>query len=205
MVKNKLTAAEFRIIPMLPKHIQAVSDLHSVCIPDTVPAKLGHNFLASLYRSLLSDPDTLCVVALNHSNKVIGVITATSDLRKTLDRQQRLILSPAILWKLLVACVCGKIRVTDIFMRLQFEKFLIHLTQSSYATILTLFVDPEYRRHGVGRLLIRHASQRPGKSVHALHVDTRSDNASAISLYRKTGFTIVSRRSHYVVMVNRMF
>ncbi|POT57203.1 acetyltransferase [Citrobacter amalonaticus] len=52
-----------------------------------------------------------------------------------------------------------------------------------------LFVDPDTRGHGVGKLLIEHAlTLAPG-----LTTNVNEQNAQAVGFYKKMGFTVVGR------------
>lgn len=63
------------------------------------------------------------------------------------------------------------------------------------AEIHTLAVDPGYHRQGIGRSLLRaildHAE---GATV---FLEVRTDNESAIALYRSEGFVVIGTRRHY--------
>lgn len=59
--------------------------------------------------------------------------------------------------------------------------------------ILNLAVDPEFRGHGVGRLLLAAELERGG--THFLEV--RESNVAALQLYERHGFEIVGRREEY--------
>ncbi|EDX83051.1 acetyltransferase, GNAT family [Synechococcus sp. PCC 7335] len=51
-----------------------------------------------------------------------------------------------------------------------------------------LYVSPDYYRQGIGRLLLRHAINRCGKTV---GTSVLSDNNAALQLYLSEGFQIV--------------
>jgi [ribosomal protein S18]-alanine N-acetyltransferase len=57
---------------------------------------------------------------------------------------------------------------------------------------------PDYRRIGVGRRLIEHAIQEGGlRGVSFVLLEVRASNEAAQSLYKKLGFSYVSRRRDY--------
>jgi ribosomal-protein-alanine N-acetyltransferase len=66
------------------------------------------------------------------------------------------------------------------------------------AEILTLTVDPNYRRHGIGRkmlqLLIEWARNRQAP---AIFLEVREGNDEASPLYLSEGFAPISRRNNY--------
>ena len=59
----------------------------------------------------------------------------------------------------------------------------------SAATVEALFLDPDHRRRGGGRMLLEHARQRYGP----LTVDVNEQNPEAVRFYEALGFAIVSR------------
>jgi ribosomal protein S18 acetylase RimI-like enzyme len=202
METKKITQQNIRIKPMLLSNIHEVSMLHCACIQDTVPTKLGPVFLDSIYRSLLSDVNVSCLVATTSNNKIIGVITATSDLKQTLALQQHQIIQISLVVQILKYIISGKIHIMDILKRTRFESFLTHIAQRPYATILTLFVDSKYREKGIGRLLIQSIQKKLKNAIQELHVDTRINDKKIISFYQKNGFTPVSQNDEYIIMTN---
>lgn len=64
--------------------------------------------------------------------------------------------------------------------------------------IHNLAVRANYRRRGIGRLLLRHAlDYGRGRGVTAIFLEVRSSNAPARALYRKEGFILAGRRPGY--------
>lgn len=64
--------------------------------------------------------------------------------------------------------------------------------------ILTLAVDPRRRREGLGRLLVEAASGLAREAgAEALFLEVALDNAAAIALYERAGFSQVGRRPGY--------
>jgi putative acetyltransferase len=59
----------------------------------------------------------------------------------------------------------------------------------SDANVEALFLDPDHRRRGGGRLLLEHARRLKG----ALAVDVNEQNPEAVRFYEALGFTTVSR------------
>lgn len=64
--------------------------------------------------------------------------------------------------------------------------------------ILNVATAPTCRRSGVAAALLRYGFARARqRGLESAFLEVRVGNIGAISLYRKFGFTVVSRRSHY--------
>jgi ribosomal-protein-alanine N-acetyltransferase len=63
------------------------------------------------------------------------------------------------------------------------------------AEIHTLAVDPAYHRRGVGRALLRAVLDRARGAT--VFLEVRTDNDSAINLYRSEGFKVIGTRRRY--------
>ncbi len=61
--------------------------------------------------------------------------------------------------------------------------------------IHTIGVDPAYQGRGVGRRMLDELLKIAADSV--VHLEVRTDNATAIALYRSVGFTEVGVRKRY--------
>jgi ribosomal-protein-alanine N-acetyltransferase len=66
------------------------------------------------------------------------------------------------------------------------------------ADMMNLAVLPDYRRQGIGELLVKRlVEELTSKAVSSLTLEVRASNAGAIELYKKLGFTQVGRRPNY--------
>jgi [ribosomal protein S18]-alanine N-acetyltransferase len=64
--------------------------------------------------------------------------------------------------------------------------------------VLTLAVVPGARRRGVGTALLRAAfAWAEGERVSAVYLEVARDNAAALSLYQRMGFSLVGQRRRY--------
>ena len=69
---------------------------------------------------------------------------------------------------------------------------------SGQCDITNAAVLPEYRRHGIGRLLIEHIVQHcKDNSLSPITLEVRQSNAAAIMLYKSAGFLPVGNRKKY--------
>ena len=115
----------------------------------------------------------------------------TEDIPE-LDRIQRLA-PEAVLWEP-ASYLAYNCRVAEVGSRI--AGFVVCRELSSdEAEVLSLVVDPDLRRRGVGSCLIREILDgRPGTTW---YLEVRESNSRARSLYRKLGFTDISLRQDY--------
>jgi len=66
-----------------------------------------------------------------------------------------------------------------------------------YAVVITLSVDPAWRRHGIGQRLMRECETR--LTLPVIRLQVRQSNLAAIRLYQKLGYAIVGDLPHYYV------
>ncbi|HKH27466.1 MAG TPA: ribosomal protein S18-alanine N-acetyltransferase [Sphingomicrobium sp.] len=75
--------------------------------------------------------------------------------------------------------------------------FALYRTIGDEAELLLLAVSPEFRRRGIGRMLLRqfldHARDR---GVTRVHLEVREGNP-AVTMYRSAGFGLAGRRPKY--------
>ena len=74
----------------------------------------------------------------------------------------------------------------------------LHPTQAEGVLSLGMWLLPEYRGHGGGRLLMEAALDARPPEVHKIELEVFPDNEAAIGLYRSVGFDEEGlRRNHY--------
>ena len=78
--------------------------------------------------------------------------------------------------------------------------FIMARKAGDLAEILTLVVDPEHRRQGVGRDLVSNIiATCPSIEATHLFLEVAADNRAASDLYEALGFMEVGRRPNYYV------
>jgi ribosomal-protein-alanine N-acetyltransferase len=76
--------------------------------------------------------------------------------------------------------------------------FLIGRTVADEAELLTLAVAPELRRTGIGgRLLAAFLAEVHSRGAERAFLEVAADNAAALALYARAGFTTAGRRRGY--------
>ena len=69
--------------------------------------------------------------------------------------------------------------------------------QEGHTIIVTIAVDPDYQRRGIGGRLMREVEARSLRSVPRLQLMVRKSNLPALHLYRKLNYTIVETWPRY--------
>ena len=64
-------------------------------------------------------------------------------------------------------------------------------------SVHTIGVDPAYQGHGIGSALLRTLLERADELLAPVVLEVRTDNATALALYRRHGFEVVGTRSGY--------
>jgi ribosomal protein S18 acetylase RimI-like enzyme len=169
-------------------NIDEVVHLHLLCFPDTTTSLLGLGYVTKTYATLYRFPEHHLILGMFDGNRIVGILTATDDLSFTISQ-----LSPSLfgsdLFLIIKKIILGQLSVTSLVQRFLFEKSILKNFAYPYATILTLFVHPSYRRKGIARKLIGEAltwSKR--QKLRQLFVDTEITNHTAQRMYTNLGF-----------------
>lgn len=168
--------------------LEQVVMLHKQTLPLTVSSKIGRLYLTNLYKKLLSFNNVhLCLVACE-DKKIVGVITATKDLKYTQE-----LFSPFRSFHLMpiiiIGLLRGKITIGELFRRISFESKLITKFNSPYATILTFFVKLGNQNQGVGKyLLTKCIDYFRINRTKEIFVDTLKKTPTSHFFYEKCGF-----------------
>jgi ribosomal-protein-alanine N-acetyltransferase len=76
--------------------------------------------------------------------------------------------------------------------------FILWRMVADEAEILTLAIDPDFRRQGLGRLLVNDAlAQAKEKNIARFFLEVEEKNQAALALYKSSGFTAINRRVDY--------
>lgn len=168
--------------------IEAVSNLHQNNLVSP-GSKLGPIYLNSFYQLLLSDKKLQICLLAKEKGKVLGVISATGNLRQTRHLFNR-IYSPELVIITLRAILTGKVGLSDLIKRVIFEYILINKLGFDPGYILALAVDKKYQRKGIGKRLFKSLTAILKKqNIDRLYVDTLKGNKKALNFYLAMGFT----------------
>ncbi|MEO1250600.1 MAG: ribosomal protein S18-alanine N-acetyltransferase [Pseudomonadota bacterium] len=97
-------------------------------------------------------------------------------------------------------CAMATIRTDDAVVG-----FIVFRGAGSEAEIITLAVAPDCRRQGLAGLLVEDLLDWARRSrIELLHLEVACDNAPALALYEKLGFTETARRQNYYKTKNSL-
>jgi [ribosomal protein S18]-alanine N-acetyltransferase len=76
--------------------------------------------------------------------------------------------------------------------------FILYTLVASEGEILTVATAPNWRRYGIGEMLVKAAlTHLSTERAEAMFLEVGDGNNAALSLYRKHGFTEVGKRQNY--------
>ena len=76
--------------------------------------------------------------------------------------------------------------------------FILSRIADDEAEVLTIAVDPAWRKQGLGRQLLgNHLARLAGRRVTALFLEVEDENKAARALYARSGFAQVGERQAY--------
>ena len=75
--------------------------------------------------------------------------------------------------------------------------FAVSRSVAEESELLTLAVDPTYRRRGTGRALVDAWLDHAGRTAARAFLEVAADNTAALRLYEAAGFTEMARRRGY--------
>ncbi len=69
---------------------------------------------------------------------------------------------------------------------------IAHRRRGGYGHVLTIDVDPAYRQHGVGSMLLQATHARLAREgCHTMFLETAVDNLAAIAFYKRHGYSVL--------------
>ena len=75
--------------------------------------------------------------------------------------------------------------------------FIIATALYETCDILSIVVDPEYRKQGIATNLMGYLISDLGEELQLVTLEVATKNKEALSLYEKFGFEVVHTREHY--------
>lgn len=161
--------------------------LHKNALPDTVSSRIGVAYLVRLYETVANSPGIHLGYVMKEKGRVIGVITVSHDLKKS----QHLMKHSLFPLDIILAIIQQPI----VFMKhLVTQRMLLLNIRSPYVTILTICVDPAYRRKGIGKMLVKTVFRVLAKErIAGIFVDTGVSNITAQTFYKALGFRPVRK------------
>ncbi len=184
--------------------IPAVTTLHRISLAQTFSSKMGPTYLRLLYRCLLGQSKLHIAFVAEERGTIVGATVATEDFTKTqslLAKRLFWLNSPLIFWSM----VKGRLGFAELINYIRFEIILRSRFFKPRPTILALFVDTRFRRHGVAKNLVMTVMKKFMRQGHGrLYVDTLKSNEAAQQFYRAMGFTVEEGVFDSVMLARRL-
>lgn len=172
------------------KDLDKIVKIHMSVLPHTLNAKIGSDFLHSLYSVVLEDPQSVVWVYIEQ-NEVIAFASITDDLGRTDSKIIRKVGLVSIV-RALSYFIFHPAEIKQLIAKKSFSSHLEKEYGSPYPTILTIGVDPKVQSKGIGSQLIAKIYEHfSSLNLSTFYVDTELTNTGAISFYRKNGFVEV--------------
>lgn len=189
-----------KITRVLPEDSILLATLHIKSLPDTISSKIGPFYLERIYKSIAKNSQTHLLLKAVDDDKIVGAVCATSDLKrfqKDVKRQ----LSLKDYTKIFFAVISFRITIIDLLRRIRFEESLNKSYNKNYCSIVIFFVNEDFRRKGIGSLLIKRVLSVYQGKVENIYVDTLISNKTAIRFYQSLGFKQVKNIDDSTLML----
>jgi len=182
----------FNLVPMMPRHLRQVVDVHMRGFPNFFLTFLGPVFVREVYRSFLTDPAGSGFVAEDTgTGKVLGVVvgalTPAGYFKRLLKRRW---------WMFCLASTSAILKRPTVVRRL--FRALFYRGDSppgpQRSLLVSIVVAPEARGSGVGRALMEAwlADVRQQGSPGCFLATDAHDNETVNRFYQKAGWKLES-------------
>jgi ribosomal protein S18 acetylase RimI-like enzyme len=173
---------------MVLSDLESVVGIHLESFPGFFLTFLGHDFLALLYKSMQSDPESVALVASSDGQIegfVAGVMHQSGFYQRLIKRQK---------WAFAVAALGALLRRPAIAPRLlrALRQSAEAQQASAEACLMSIAVRPESEGKGIGKQLVTAFCQELAKrGVPAVCLTTDRDNNDRVNhFYQQLGFCL---------------
>ena len=175
------------------------ASLHKEGICKGFLSRLGRRFLTQLYKAVPACPDGFGYVYEDKQGKVLGFVACAMNTRRVYRqalRRRGLGMALALIKHFLsprtIRGMVETLRYPD-----------RHSENLPAAEVLSIALDPGWRRHGVGKRLMAAAMREfATKGIQDVKLTVAADNRPANNFYRTCGFDLATRSSHHGVATN---
>lgn len=178
-------------------HIPGMAQCHIKSFPGSFMTEMGYHWLCALYLFFIKHPGSVCRVALDSDDKVIGLAAGgDQNIRQEFLSSALFRYPHLILWKFLSKRLVRRVLLQELAAKLRRKRTANHSGNIiapndgiRSGNLLSICVLPDYEGTGVaGRLLevFQHACKAEGYERLALSVD--KENSRAVAFYKKHGW-----------------
>lgn len=181
------------------KEIQEIIALHQQVLGHTLNAQLGSEWLVYLYEQTLKASRNGFIYVFIEQGNILGFISGCinhAELNKQIMDNLRL----SQKFKIICFFLRHPFKLLKFFQNIKFSSYLEKKYPAPYSTILTLGVDPNQQKKGIGRELITAVLQHlQAENIKDVYVDTERNNFRAQNFYLKVGFKKVAEKLDNVI------
>jgi len=196
-----VTGPDFQthLAPLTADHAPVAAELHLRGISTGFLSSLGPRFLRQLYTAMPACPSGFGWVCLDDDGRALGFIACTESTRrlyKEAMRRRGLFMAASVVRFLL--------RPSFLRRMIQTLRYPAQVGEDlPPAEVLSIAVDVEARRRGVGAKLMTAATEEfRRRNIRRVKVAVWAGNKSANTFYRRYGFTLAVTRLHHGLEMN---
>jgi len=194
-----LTDMSENIMQLDPRHLAAVSQVHSRAFPDSALTRLGHEAVRRYYEWQMQGPHEHHFIGVFDRNSLAGFAvggTARAALAGFVARNKSFLITRVLLRPRLIVSVRGRKAIASALETLKRVRVQCKATPSPKAEsprsfgILAIAVDPACQGRGMGLQLMERIEQIAREHHFArMHLTVGVNNVKAIRFYEKHGWT----------------
>jgi len=186
-----------KVINALVVHIPGMARCHIESFPGRFMTEMGHRWLGALYQFFIKHPKSICRVAVDANDKVIGLATGGDPHIRDEFLSSALFRYPhIILWKLLSKRLVRRVLLRELARKLHRNNSaaLSKDTQSPNTKVrsgnlLSICVLPDFEGAGIGGKLIESFQLAcKAEGYHRLTLSVLKQNNRAVTFYTKHGW-----------------
>ena len=194
---NKTDYGPVKVTHASEVHISGMAKCHIESFPGRFMTEMGYHWLCALYRFFIKHPRSICRVAIDTNNKVVGLTVGGDPKIREEFLSSALYCYPHILsWKFLSNRLVRRVLLKELAQKLR-RKNAAALSKNTKipgvgirsGNLLSICVLPECEGTGVGRRLIesfQHTCKTEG--YNRLTLSVLKQNSRAVAFYTKNGW-----------------
>ena len=185
------------IIQAQIENVFGMAQCHTFAFPGRFMTEMGPRWLRALYRFYIKHPDSVCYVAVDSSDKVVGfAVGGEPNIREKFFHAAMLCYPHLIFWRFLTRSLVRVVLLEELFKKLHLKRkesssgnVSVNKISPKSGNLLSICVLPDYKGTDIANQLIE-AFQKActAKGYRRLTLSVLSENSRAIAFYKKHGW-----------------